>query len=94
MDQSGRLKSRKNLRNGIMHVTASQLQGSQLRVNSGLRRWIHTQGRTERVRGVQQKLSRSVKTFWIASGLDGILIQNWSTAVMTGRDFSGWNSDR
>ena len=68
MDQSGRLKSRKNLRNGIMHVTASQLQGSQLRVNSGLRRWIHTQGRTERVRGVQQKLSRSVETFLITSG--------------------------
>lgn len=63
MDQSGSLKSRKNSRASIMHVTASQLQGSQLRVNSGLRGWIHTQGRTERVRGVQQKLSRSVKTF-------------------------------
>lgn len=57
-----------------MHVTASELQGSQLRADSGLRRGIHTQGRTERVRGVQQKLSRSVKTFLIASGLHGILI--------------------
>ena len=47
-----------------MHVTASELQGSQLRADSGLRRGIHTQGRTERVRGVQQKLSRSVKTFF------------------------------
>ena len=58
----------------IILVTASELQGSQLRADGGLRGGIHTQGRTERVRGLQQKLSRSVETFLIASGLQGIFI--------------------
>ena len=56
-----------------VYVTASKLQGSQLRAHGGLRGGVHTQGRAERSRGVQQKLSWSVETFLITGFYDSFL---------------------